>query len=277
MFTKSIIIRFNAARIADESSDETIDQIDFDHDLDDIMAPRYSTDNVNFLSSLTAPRKGHRLSHRNKSNVVTRGIDFIRKMRWKSNEQSNNNRHLSQSDIEQLDGFTNLRSSWSTQNTPRGSIDNGSMPDELITPSVSASNSTSTSQQKNNYLSLAPIHESDYNKNRENYAAQYNRALHAPTRFLPQNQAVITTNGEGRVLLFNDIASLCFGINKLFIGESILNTLIEDPFRNQITRILDRRNNLNSQEQSEKGPVLVCGTIVSFLVLFLAIRCDREI
>ncbi|KAI9358685.1 kinase-like domain-containing protein [Pilaira anomala] len=141
------------------------------------------------------------------------------------------------------------------------------MPDELITPSVSASSSTSTSQQKNDYLSLAPIHESDYNKSREIYAAQYNRALHAPTRFLPQNQAVITTNGEGRVLLFNDIASLCFGINKLFIGESILNTLIEDPFRNQITRILDRRNNLNRQEQSEKGPVLVCGTIIPIVKL----------
>lgn len=187
-------------------------------------------------------------------------------MKWKSNDHQGNNRRLSQPDMDQMDSFHDWRSSWSAQNTPRGSIDNASIPEELI---MATSSATSTAQ-KNNHLLLPPIHESDYNSKRAAYAAQYNRALHAPTRFLPQNQAVITTNGEGIILLFNDIASLCFGINKSFIGKSILTSLVEDPFRKQITSILNRRRNSSShKEQSDKGPVLVCGTIVSVYFLLL--------
>lgn len=191
---------------------------------------------------------------------MTRGMDFIRKMRWQLNDHhSNSGRRLSQPDMDQIDNFTHWRSSWSTQNTPRGSIDSTSVLEGLI-----MSSSSTSSHHEKNILLLPPIHELTNSSNREAYAAQYNRALHTPTRFLPQNQSVITTNAEGTILLFNDIASLCFGINKSFIGKSVLTSLLEDPFRKQITIILARRRKIvHRQEQSDKGLVLVCGTIVS--------------
>lgn len=189
--------------------------------------------------------------------MVTRGMDFIKKMRWKSTDQSQNNsngglgaRRLSTPNIDQTEDYMNWKSSWSTQNTPRASVDDVSLPESLIM-------SPSTSSQT---IGLPPIH--------ENYRfAQYSRALHTPTRFLPQNQAVLTTTADGKILLFNDIASSCFGIDKSYIGNSILTTLLEDPFRKQITTILNRRKKLPPQPLSEKGLVLVCGTIVSGLYI----------
>ncbi|KAI8390270.1 kinase-like domain-containing protein [Blakeslea trispora] len=87
---------------------------------------------------------------------------------------------------------------------------------------------------------------------------KYSKAIHAPTRFLPQNQAVLTTKQDGTILLFNDIASLCFKIDKSFIGKSVLSTLLEDPSRKQMTAILSHR-------KRQPGHVLVCGTIVSIV------------
>lgn len=102
-------------------------------------------------------------------------------------------------------------------------------------------------------------------------AAQYTRALHAPSRFLPQNQAILTTDADATILLFNDMASLCFGIDKSFIGKSILDEL-EEPFKSQISNILKRRRSLASivsnlsvlshDNRLEKGLVLVCGIVV---------------
>lgn len=102
-------------------------------------------------------------------------------------------------------------------------------------------------------------------------SAQYTRALHAPSRFLPQNQAILTTDADATILLFNDMASLCFGIDKSYIGKSILEAL-EEPFKKQIRNILKRRKSLTSiasqlpspmrESKLEKGLVLVCGIVV---------------
>ncbi|KAG1109367.1 hypothetical protein G6F42_015675 [Rhizopus arrhizus] len=102
-------------------------------------------------------------------------------------------------------------------------------------------------------------------------SAQYIRALHAPSRFLPQNQAILTTDNDATILLFNDMASLCFGIDKSYIGKSILDAL-EEPFRKQVRNILKRRRSLTSianqlpapirESRLEKGLVLVCGVVV---------------
>ncbi|RCI03690.1 hypothetical protein CU098_012798, partial [Rhizopus stolonifer] len=97
---------------------------------------------------------------------------------------------------------------------------------------------------------MAPVHETHHTE-------KFSRALHTPSRFLPQNQAVITTKVDGTILLFNDIASLCFNMDKSFIGQSILTTVLEDPFRKQIRSILNRRK----KQVGQSGHVLVCGTI----------------
>lgn len=215
---------------------------------------RYSTDNYSLNSVVNDSSRRSKLQ-RKKSSVVTRGMDFIRRMKWKTNENTANKRRLSQPDIESLD-TVNWRASWSTQNTPRASMDGSSLPEGFIMPPPSVS---STQHVENK--SLAPIHEA--------YAEQYSRALHTPSRFLPQNQAVITTKVDGTILLFNDIASLCFKIDKSYIGQSILTNLLEDPFRKQITSILERRTYTRHSTKpcdnsNNRGLVLVCGTIVSF-------------
>ncbi|KAI8354061.1 hypothetical protein BD560DRAFT_213390 [Blakeslea trispora] len=108
---------------------------------------------------------------------------------------------------------------------------------------------------------LSPIYEMPQPTSELPYSTQYTRALHAPSRFLPQNQAILTTDADATILLFNDMASLCFGFDKSYIGKSILYAL-EDPFRNQIKNILRRRRTTDQGMQSEKGLVLVCGIVV---------------
>ncbi|OBZ86147.1 Serine/threonine-protein kinase ppk6 [Choanephora cucurbitarum] len=111
------------------------------------------------------------------------------------------------------------------------------------------------------FHNLPPIYEMPQPTSELPYSTQYTRALHAPSRFLPQNQAILTTDADATILLFNDIASLCFGFDKSYIGKSILYAL-EDPFRSQIRNILKRRRTSDQRMQSEKGLVLVCGIVV---------------
>lgn len=233
-------------------------------------ATRHSTDNCSFASSSRSKRV-YKFTRQKKGNVVTRGMDFIRRMKWKSNGKQSQNRRLSQPDMDHWDGLFQLQStSWSTQNTPRASIDSSNIPEDLIIPSMSTA--LNEQHQQNHQVGLPPIHEAGsaatISSSHHAYAEQYSRALHTPSRFLPQNQAVITTDVDGTILLFNDIASLCFKIDKSYVGQSILTTLLEDPFRKQITSILNRRKILRQQQilvpDKNKGLVLVCGTIVKY-------------
>ncbi|KAI9275930.1 hypothetical protein BDA99DRAFT_496838 [Phascolomyces articulosus] len=124
--------------------------------------------------------------------------------------------------------------------------------------------------------SLPPIYESAYGSvspnPRSSSAAMnettstetyYKRALHAPTRYLPQNQAIFTTTVDGTILLFNDIASLCFGMNKSYVGKTLLS-ILEQPFRKQVQVLLSHRNQMDdsSTQQLGKNSVLVCGNVV---------------
>lgn len=147
---------------------------------------RYSIDNYSFpSSSILDPSK--RLLQRKKSNVVSRGIDFIKNIKWKSKAN------------EDVD------------------------------------------------MRLPDIQEQ-----------QYKKALHTPSRYLPQHQSILTTRADGTILLFNDIASLCFQIDKSFIGKSLLDSLLQEPFKSQISSMLNRRHSNNFSQNN----VLVCGTIV---------------
>lgn len=165
-----------------------------------------------------------RLGTGTSNGVITRGMGFIRKMKW-NNEEEIFHRRLSQPDMESH-GFIQLNTSWSAQNTPRASMEITDNKHMLVLPSIQEMDS--------------------------------NRALHTPTRYLPQNQAIITTNADGTILLFNDIASLCFGIDKSFVGKPFMSTCLEDPFKNHISVVLERR-----KKQGGTQKVIVCGTIVS--------------
>jgi hypothetical protein len=106
-------------------------------------------------------------------------------------------------------------------------------------------------------------------------ASRYLRALHTPTRFLPQQQAILTTDADGNILLFNDISCLCFGIDKSYIGRSILTKFDVASQHMMAHRLNERKKQLRRksillqrQESTDQGGmVLMCGVIVSDLFM----------
>ncbi|KAI7904748.1 uncharacterized protein BX663DRAFT_451384 [Cokeromyces recurvatus] len=224
---------------------------------------RHSTDNYSLptssISHVNYNRKRYKSFRKKSSVVVSQGMNFIRKMKWKSNgsdEQVNNsgdaiNNHDLQLNIDHY-YHQSFNQHQQQDNTPQNHV-------------IEHKESLSVSTHN-----LPHIHKRDLTL-LNTYAEQYTRALHAPSRFLPQNQAVFTTKSDGTILLFNDIASLCFKIDKSYIGRSILTSLLEYPFRKQITNVLNRRKrkNTNPPQKSlcsdKKGLVLVCGTIIPFI------------
>lgn len=90
-----------------------------------------------------------------------------------------------------------------------------------------------------------------------------NNVLHPTTRFLPQNQSIVTTNEDGKILLFNDIASLCFGYDKSYVGQPILN-VFENSSKERLRLLLNSTSaelKYRSNEQ-DHGTVLICGKVV---------------
>ncbi|KAH8552472.1 hypothetical protein BGW37DRAFT_556291 [Umbelopsis sp. PMI_123] len=93
------------------------------------------------------------------------------------------------------------------------------------------------------------------------------QVLHPPTRFLPQNQAIVTSNGCGKILLFNDIASLCFGYDKSYVGQSIFN-IFETSTKDRLQLLLNTRSSElkdMSTDQLDRGTVLICGKVLPII------------
>ncbi|KAG0173038.1 hypothetical protein DFQ30_009055 [Apophysomyces sp. BC1015] len=90
--------------------------------------------------------------------------------------------------------------------------------------------------------------------------------LHNPTRFLPQNQAIITTYDDWRIILTNDIAAFVLvgdgGCNHGLVGKSVLD-FIAPTFHSRLKdMIAKRRTELDHLEDSAGGMVLVCGNVL---------------
>ncbi|RUP49980.1 hypothetical protein BC936DRAFT_140808 [Jimgerdemannia flammicorona] len=102
------------------------------------------------------------------------------------------------------------------------------------------------------------------------HPAPHIRNLHSPTRFLPQNQAILTSNSSWKILLANDIACLVFGHERSHLmGMSALD-LIAPPFRERHEDILRKRTEElaaggrpgRRAEDDDRGVVLVCGKVI---------------
>ncbi|RIA96871.1 kinase-like domain-containing protein [Glomus cerebriforme] len=81
-------------------------------------------------------------------------------------------------------------------------------------------------------------------------------SLHSPTRFTPQNKAIITTDSQSNILCVNDIACLIFGYprDELFSIKAL--DLVASPFREKQER------SLASRLQNDDDVVLACGKVI---------------
>lgn len=90
--------------------------------------------------------------------------------------------------------------------------------------------------------------------------------LHNTSRFLPQNQAILTTYDDWRVILSNDIAALVLvgasGSCRSLVGRSVVE-FIEPSYRSRfLDMVSKRKQELSHLEDSSGGMVLVCGNVV---------------
>ncbi|CAG8507435.1 1919_t:CDS:2 [Diversispora eburnea] len=79
-------------------------------------------------------------------------------------------------------------------------------------------------------------------------------ALHSPTRFTPQNQAIITTDSQSNILNANDIACLIFRYSRAEILSIKALDLIASPFREKQEKALASR----PQDDHDCEAVLAC-------------------
>ena len=91
-------------------------------------------------------------------------------------------------------------------------------------------------------------------------------ALHNSSRFLPQNQAILTTYDDWRVILSNDVAALVLvgvgGSCRGLVGKSVVD-FIEPSYQSRfLDMVIKRREELSHLEDSTGGMVLVCGNVV---------------
>ncbi|CAG8682355.1 1926_t:CDS:2, partial [Ambispora leptoticha] len=105
-------------------------------------------------------------------------------------------------------------------------------------------------------------------------------SLHSPTRFVPQNQAIITTDNEGKILNANDIACLVFGYARTELCSIKALDLIASPFREKQQRALAT---IPQNGESNGEVVLACGKVLpiqkkseetSAASLWLKGKCD---
>ncbi|CAO3678116.1 unnamed protein product [Umbelopsis ramanniana] len=105
-------------------------------------------------------------------------------------------------------------------------------------------------------------------------APQQHGNIHSPTRFLPQNQAIITTSADNRwrIILANDISSLIFGYDRGQLQQMSALDLIGKEFAKRQEQLLSQRrvelgkDQCHSTEQrDDKGIVLVCGKVIPII------------
>lgn len=100
------------------------------------------------------------------------------------------------------------------------------------------------------------------------------------SRYLPQNQAVITTQDNWRISLSNHIATLVLSgsnenNNQDFIGKHILDFIDVTHRPLLLDKIFKSRE--NNGRSDLKGRVLICGDVVSDRMVFLFQLCRRHV
>ncbi|KAF9433285.1 hypothetical protein BGZ76_009664 [Entomortierella beljakovae] len=86
-------------------------------------------------------------------------------------------------------------------------------------------------------------------------------SLHSPTRFVPQNQAMITTDQNWKIVMANDVSSLVFGHHGSELTSMSILDLIASPYKEKLEGILHQQCQGDSSDSKDEH-VLLCGKVV---------------
>lgn len=177
---------------------------------------------------------------------------------------SSSTRTLSSTSASSLSTSTSDSSSSSSSSAGSSSADTDTATSSMDNTSVPKSTDHHNTTTANGY-DYDP-HGDDLNYQQPSLALFAHPALHNPTRFLPQNQAILTTYGDWRIILSNNIASMLFGgkgCTHSLVGNSVLD-YVDISFRWRLQSIIKKRHQERVHvEKSAGGVVLVCGNVVS--------------
>ncbi|KAF9930688.1 hypothetical protein FBU30_000149 [Linnemannia zychae] len=119
---------------------------------------------------------------------------------------------------------------------------------------VPSSSTTTTLQQVkergNRPLSVATI----------STAGHYS-SLHSPTRFVPQSQAMITTDRNWGIIMANDVSSLVFGYHGSELTTMTILDLVASPYKEKLEALLHQQIQDGSGDSKDEH-VLLCGKVI---------------
>ncbi|KAF9403447.1 hypothetical protein BGX21_004208 [Mortierella sp. AD011] len=86
-------------------------------------------------------------------------------------------------------------------------------------------------------------------------------SLHSPTRFVPQNQAMITTDRNWNIVMANDVSSLVFGYHGSELTSMSILDLTASPYKEKLEALLLQQLQDGSSDGKDEH-VLLCGKVI---------------
>ncbi|KAF8939408.1 hypothetical protein EDD21DRAFT_377441 [Dissophora ornata] len=86
-------------------------------------------------------------------------------------------------------------------------------------------------------------------------------SLHSPTRFVPQNQAMITTDQKWGIVMANDVSSLVFGYHGGELATMAILDLVASPYKEKLEVLLQQQPQDDSSDSTDEH-VLLCGKVI---------------
>ncbi|KAF9347474.1 hypothetical protein BGX26_001036 [Mortierella sp. AD094] len=86
-------------------------------------------------------------------------------------------------------------------------------------------------------------------------------SLHSPTRFVPQNQAMITTDQNWNIVMANDVSSLVFGYHGGELASMSILDLTASPYKEKLEALLHQQLQDDSSDSKDEH-VLLCGKVI---------------
>ncbi|KAF9295691.1 hypothetical protein BGZ74_010683 [Mortierella antarctica] len=87
-------------------------------------------------------------------------------------------------------------------------------------------------------------------------------SLHSPTRFAPQNQAMITTDQNWGITMANDVASFVFGYHGSELTTMTILDLVASPYKEKLEGLLRQQSQDAAVLNSQEAHVLLCGKVI---------------